>query len=350
MLLRRWLGNGRDTSRAVANFVEVSTRDAGVAEAGGRVFALGDGARWLDGLPHPDWAAIGAWVGSFGEAARPQAWLACERAWLAWLASVLGGNYRLYESPIALLLTTQSPRLAQLTLDYVAVTARRVRGVLEELAQPADLGKELLIVFDDDDTYYTYLSGFYPEGGEYAQSSGVHLDDGCAHYATCNADLHAMEPVIAHEMTHGFLGHLPLPTWLDEGIAVNVEQRLTRQGETVWESLELMARHRTSWSPALIQMFWSGETFCQPGEASTLSYDLARLMVNAMAGDWSAFKRFVADADRADAGAAAADRHLELDLGRCVQGVLEVAEGDWSPAPSSWHDVSAQGDHGDPRA
>ena len=29
-----------------------------------------------------------------------------------------------------------------------------------------------------------------------------------------------------HEMTHGSVAHLPLPLWLNEGLAVNTERRL----------------------------------------------------------------------------------------------------------------------------
>lgn len=101
--------------------------------------------------------------------------------------------------------------------------------MLEDLTEPATLGKELLIAFDDSEDYYRYVSGFYPEEGTFAMSSGMHLGSGCGHFVTHGTELHAIEPVIVHAMTHSCLAHLSLPVWLDEGMAVNAE-RMFAQG------------------------------------------------------------------------------------------------------------------------
>lgn len=66
-------------------------------------------------------------------------------------------------------------------------------------------GKDILLVFDDEESYYRYVSYFYPESGEFAFSSGMFINAGCSHYVTMKGDLRLIEPIIAHEMTHAFL-------------------------------------------------------------------------------------------------------------------------------------------------
>ncbi len=124
------------------------------------------------------------------------------------------------------------------------------------------------------------------------------------------------------------LGHLPIPVWLNEGLAVNTERRLTRS-TAEHSPQQLRAKHLAFWSGREIQAFWSGQSFFQPGDASLLSYDLARIMVEQLSAmDWERFKCFVNNAKNTDAGAAAAQEHLGMDLGAVVCTLLEQ---EWSP-------------------
>jgi hypothetical protein len=66
-----------------------------------------------------------------------------------------------------------------------------------------------------------------------------------------------------------------------------------------------------------------------------LSYDLARILVDQFARSWEHFKSFVLEAAPADAGAAAAQRHLGLDLGAAVQSIFGK-KGSWAPRPEAW--------------
>lgn len=78
------------------------------------------------------------------------------------------------------------------------------------------------------------------------------------------ADLAAIEPVIAHEMTHSALSHLALPRWLDEGLAVDTEQRLTGVRPLIYTPQELRIKHLQFWGRDEVQEFWFGETFFGP--------------------------------------------------------------------------------------
>jgi len=335
--LRRLFGEkpGADATTPPA---PVATSADPVVRVGGHELDLQSLAQVREGFPHPDWERVWEWLDSLPETLRADAWLACERCWLLLLRDALGEGYRLHESEQGFLLSAQPPRAAEVTLKYLDTTLRRVQHLLEELAQCADFGKEILVVFASQDDYYRYVGYYYPDEGEFAMSSGMFLHAGCSHFVVHGEELENFEPVIAHEMTHSQLSHLPIPAWLNEGMAVNAEQRLTRLGADAWSVQQLVPRHRKFWTPATIQEFWSGAAYLRPDEGSELAYDLGRLMVNGLSSDWAGFKRFAAAADLSDAGAAAAFEQLGVDLGEFVRHFLGHDEdgGDWGPAPDSW--------------
>jgi hypothetical protein len=136
----------------------------------------------------------------------------------------------------------------------------------------------------------------------------MHIDWGCGHYATVKDDLRAIEPTIVHEMTHGCLAHLPIPAWLNEGIAVNTERRFAAVQPGLYTPEQMHAKHQAFWGDAEIQEFWSGKSFLRPDEGNMLSYD------------------------------------LPLGLGAAVCAVLErPAELAWEPTPGSWEGEPEKG-------
>lgn len=292
-----------------------------------------------EGYPILDWGAVQAWLdGLASSESQRTAWAATERAWLLHMQQALGPTFSLRESENALLLSSLDSALASATLDYMERTLKRVAKLLDGIADLQPWGKDLLLVFDDNESYLHYISYYYPDAGEFAFSSGMYVSAGCGHYATVKADLHAIEPVIAHEMTHGYLSHLPIPAWLNEGLAVNAEMRLAATHSSVYSPQQMREKHQRFWTEKEIQGFWSGQSFLRGGDASLLSYDLARIVVDQLSAmDWARFKRFVLAANGADAGTAAADDHLGMELGATICALLEKeASLSWSPNPSGW--------------
>jgi hypothetical protein len=194
-----------------------------------------------------------------------------------------------------------------------------------------------VIAFDDAETYYRYVSYYYPKRGKFAVSGGIQISTGCSHFVTVKRDLRTVEPVIAHEMTHSCVAYLPLPSWLNEGLAVNTEHRLAGSSLSHYTPQELREKHRAFWGKEEIQQFWSGDSFYRIDEGTLLSYDLARIMVEQMAKDWEQFERFVLAANRNDAGALAAQQHLGVDLGDYVYALLEKRPtSGWAPDSRIW--------------
>lgn len=336
-LFRRLFGHAESPATAAPD------PDAAIARAGGAQLDMSTVCTWHDGLPHPDWAAVHGWLDTLAEAERPGAWTACERAWLGYLAASLGEGYRRHESESAFVVSRQPPREAAATLAYVGTTLRRVQHLLEELAVPAAGGKEILIVFADTDDYYRYVGYFSPDEDEVAMSAGMFLHGPCAHFILHGEDIARFEPTIVHEMTHSQLSHLPLPAWLNEGMAVNSEQRLTRIGADIWSVLQLEGKHREFWNAETIQEFWNGKAFLRPDQGSELAYDLGRILVNGLSSEWAAFKRFASHAIADDGGSAAAARYMHVDLGEFVRNFLGRDDDGWGPRPSSWEQTPERG-------
>jgi len=298
----------------------------------------------VHGFPHFDWDAVYRWIDSLPEDKRADAWVKCELAWLAHLRDYLGAGYSLRESGDALLLSSLPPHMAEATLEFMTKTESRILRVLDGVAQSADWGMNILVVFDDHDAYYRYVSHFYPESGEFAMSSGMHINAGCGHFVTVKDDLHAIEPVIVHEMVHSLVSHLPIPAWLNEGLAVNTETRLSPSGRPLFSPLEMHAKHLDFWGADEIQEFWSGKSFLRPDDGNMLSYDLARIFVDQLSADWPRFATFVNDANLEDAGAAAAAQHLDIDLGVSVSALLEKeSDATWHPDPKNWIEPPEKG-------
>ena len=334
--LRSWLaerlpkGNGKATKEIVAVDASGFAIDAHIHDDGG--------------FPELDWSAANRWLESIPDSeALRKAWTGCVHGWLLRLRSTLGPSFHVRERADALLLSDLDAAAADATLEFMSRTRRRIAHVLEGIAPAQDAWPKILIAFADQDTYYRYVARTYEGPGEFATSGGMHLSGECPHFVMVRGNLEEMERTIAHEMTHASVDHLPLPLWLNEGLAVNTEERLCpslRRFSTPRERntpAEMHEKHRGYWTASSIQAFWSGESFHRTDGGQALSYDLARIMVEQLCTDWDAFRDFVLAANAADAGAAAATQHLNLDLGRVAAALLERRyDVQWSPYPAAW--------------
>jgi len=231
---------------------------------------------------------------------------------------------------------------AEIVLDYVENTRKRILFLLDGIAEESEVGKVCVLLFATGDRYYEYVSHYYPPEGEFAQSGGMFIQEGYGHFVFVADDMSSMEPTIVHELTHCLVQHLPLPAWLNEGIAVNIEDRLfPPSAGRLHAAAELRQKHVEFWKGPTIQEFWSGKSWLRPGDANTLSYDLARQLVRLAAADLDAFRAFTNAADAADGAAAAARTHLGYPVARLAKAVL--GRGPWRPRPDTWTDGVERG-------
>ncbi len=301
--------------------------------------------RWRAGtaMPLPDWNALQAPAAAL-DAELHCFWSGAARAWLEALASALGSNYVIAESAQFMLLSTLQLRERRVALEYAERTRKRVLQVLPGIARDAGYGKTVILVFDSAQRYYEYIARIYPdstEHGEFAFSSGMFIDDGYGHFVFVADELQRLEPIVAHELTHCLVRHLPLPAWVNEGIAVNTEHRLCPPQASLFTLDELRDKHTAFWNEQTIQEFWSGKSWLRPDDGNLLSYDLAKTFITLAAQDWSAFIAFVNAANSADGAETAAREHLGYPLAHLAEAVLGT--GRWAPDPACWRDGVERG-------
>ncbi|NOT87523.1 MAG: hypothetical protein HOP03_05010 [Lysobacter sp.] len=272
-------------------------------------------------------------------------WTAAAGRWLQAIAAGLSPSYRIHESEDFLLLSELEDRPAEVFMQFCQSVRRRIVRNLRDIAVPRSGGKHVVMVFASEDEYYDYIAHYYPDdGGEYAMSAGMFIHGGYGHFVMFEGEMEHMQPVIAHELTHCLLSHLPIPAWLNEGLAVNTEQaifpHLADPRRSLYYPHEIKAKHAAFWNAGTIQEFWSGKSFLRSDDGNMLSYDLAKRITAVAARGEEAFRAFVLDADGRDAGMSA-EHWLGYPLEHLIIPVL--GEGDWRPAPAGWQEGVERG-------
>ncbi len=316
-------------------------------------FAAPDGhdveMTWYDDtrLPLPVWEEIvKAERPDWTPAAHDAYCTAAAGRWLQALAAKLpSASYRIHESADFLLLSALEDRPVEVFMQFCQSLRRRIARNLLDISIERSGGKHVVMVFASEDEYYDYIAHYYPDdGGEYAMSSGMFIQHGYGHFALFEGEMEHMQPVIAHELTHCMLSHLPIPAWLNEGLAVNTEQAIfPHLGDprgALYHPNEIRAKHAAFWNADTIQEFWSGKSFLRSDDGNMLSYDLAQRITGVAAHSDDAFRAFVLDADLRDAGVSA-EHWLGYPLEHLVLRVLGA--GDWRPDPVRWQAGTERG-------
>jgi len=283
-------------------------------------------------LTHLNWQAIYTKAASdFAQHDQHQLWENIAHTWLAALQSDLGDDYSISEASNFMLLSCEEPHFNKTLLNYLERCRRRILHFLKSIASDEGFGKYVVIVFENNDRYYDYVSHFYSQDGIFGMSSGMFLNRGYGHFVLPHQEIDVAEPVVAHELTHAMLSHLSLPLWLDEGLAVNMEAVLTDSGSP-WLARDSHARHKAFWNEDNIQEFWSGESFSRPDEGQQLSYELARTLVTNLSRNMDEFVHYCNQAAWQNGGEKAIENVYGLSLGDMLGNFL--GEGNWKPNPN----------------
>lgn len=290
-------------------------------------------------MPVVDWKA--AWrqaKARENDVAPRDFWWSAATAWLDALRLHLGDGFTIANSRHFTMLSNMPERTGRLTLESCERFRKRILHALDGVASSWGHGPHVVLVFDDIDQYYDYVGNYYPKEGTFAMSSGMFIQHGYGHFVFVASMLDAMESTIAHELTHCLLAPLPIPAWLNEGTAVNMEHQLVphyvdpRHRSSVLK--ESVRERREFWNATTIQEFWSGKSYLRPDKGSGLSYDLGAELTRLIARDYDRYRTFMNAAHCDDAGAAAAESILGFTLGDLAGAVL--GDGDWEPDPGAW--------------
>ncbi len=290
-----------------------------------------------EGFCHPDWGAVyDAIEAGVSESDKHAAWEHAARLWLSLNAKHLGPDYQLHTTENFMLLTAASMRVAKDACRSCEHALKEIMDMMEGVAADEGYGKHVVIMFSKVDDYYRYISHYYPDGN-HATSSGMCLHGGYNHLVFPSEDYFDYRAVTAHELTHICLSHLPIPTWIDEALAMTMEEVVCGV-DMLRLDRERYEEHVGHWNPETIQEFWNGMSWARADLGFTLAYSLGQVLWRKIEKDLSASReeivRFVRQATYEDGGEAAFRAVFDLSLGALVEDFL--GEGDWEPKPGEW--------------
>lgn len=288
------------------------------------------------GFPRPQWKIIRTWLKEHvAEEDIPIAWHEISCDWLNTLKKHLGSNYSVYQSSNFLLLTSQNLDISKRLLRTSELAAKELGKRLGDLSQKRGHGKHVILQFATEESYYDYVSYFYPPDSPLIASGGMFLNEGYQHIVikpsltTKTFRDTPVQHILIHELTHNRLAHLPIPRWLDEGLARVMERKISGNASG-WMDDDLLKKHHNHWTSETIQPFWKGEAFNNmDGEITRLNYSLAEILVDFLMQDCPNHLEFIAQAHHQDAGQAAAEKSLGITLGDIAAKFL--GPGDWTP-------------------
>lgn len=238
------------------------------------------------GLPCPNWPVIGQWIEEHvGEECLDEVWTDIAQQWLEQLGSAMPYAYAIKQSEHFLLLSPADEQLADRLLRWCERSRKSILSELQGVGRDEGNGKFIVLALGDHETFYDYIAEFYPETGDFGPTSGVFVDPGYRQVVLCVQHQDYLQGVVAHELTHAMLRHLPLPLWLNEGVTQVMEGVVTGHSHFHMDR-ELADRHRSYWNRDSIHDFWSGRSFFFANEGQELSYNLAEVLVRNLIADY----------------------------------------------------------------
>ncbi len=274
----------------------------------------------------PNWNLIASRIDESASTDKLNAfWTEQCNSWLNAIGAEYGESYRIHESENFALLSDEDDRYLRIFSEFLERTLGRILKTLDGIALEEGYGKHVAIIFTDIDQYYDYISRFFPDDGEFGMSGGMYLNEGYGHFVFPSQDITLAEPIAVHELTHACLNHLPIPLWLNEGLAVCMEDVLA--GNHLYLDKRIIAKHQRYWNENTIQSFWNGESFHASDEGQELSYNLAHVLVRYLSADLAVLREFVLNAQSSDSGDSACRAAFGINLAELASSFL--GEGDW---------------------
>jgi hypothetical protein len=294
---------------------------------------LGEVISMTEGYPYLDWKRVWDYINqNVARSAWNDAWREAVLQWLEKFRTTFKPNYFLSESDNFFLVSRQAKDAREEILAFVEKARQQIQSELRGIKLKETFGKHVILLFEQIDDYYRYISYFYPEG-THALSWGVFLKKGYAHIAIPFYDARNTRAVLTHELAHNALFTLPVPRWLNEGVAKIFESQISGSRGTGFDvDMDMADRHHAYWTPENIQTFWSGQSFLSP-DSTELSYSLANILINLIAEEKGDFKNFLQNAHYSDSGEAAFSKVYRKNLGQ-IAGIF-LGDGEWNPKPEA---------------
>jgi hypothetical protein len=294
--------------------------------------AVPDAFTDIEGIPHPNWQSILAAVPeNASDNQQHTAMQEATRQWLKALAAALPDLYLIEETGNFILLLPAHSKLVSSLPGFCESALKSLTETLQGFLTEEGHGKHVALVFDNIDSYASYLAPFHPEEGTHRLADAMCLKKDYYHIVIGPSHGENSNYPLFHELVHLLLSCYPMPMWLEEGIIKLLEAQFWQR--PVHLDDRTVKLHRRHWNDETIQQFWSGKSFGIPGNLSMLSYSLADVIVSLIQSHSKYLLDFMAAAQWEDAGQSAAIEHLGLPLGEIVG--MFLGDGAWNPRSPS---------------
>ncbi|MEM9294533.1 MAG: hypothetical protein AAGA57_01920 [Planctomycetota bacterium] len=250
----------------------------------------------------------------------------------AWFGPDASG---LAESPGVRALGTLPGRELVAVAKLATSSIGRLQRMLGERAFELAPWGAVVVAFADRDHYYRYVSAFTGDG-EQGASAGMMIGGVYPHIALWGrGETWQAYATVAHEMLHLAMFGVPLPRWLEEGLAQLFESDMeAHYYEHGASRLDDIRGCQAYWRERGLEAFWAGYAFYESGDGQKYSYLLGELLVRGLIARYgrrkwfrrkepTAFERFVWACDEDDDGARAAREELGQTLEEIAAGFLE---------------------------
>lgn len=256
------------------------------------------------------------------------------KEWLVGIKKCLSSDFELFESSNFFLLCDEETHINKNLINCCEgsrhVILEQFAGALKDIGH----GKHVLIVFKEVEQYTRYTN-FFSSTGEPPSSGGMCIYNGYTHIVLpyMPSD-ETPDRVIAHELTHALLTNHYIPAWLNEALAMRMED-IVAGFDSLDLNEELYKKHTKFWNETTIQDFWSGAVWNSDSIGFELSYDLARILWKKIAVNLSATKddivNLIESTELNDSGNAAIKKIFDYSLGELMGDFL--GDGNWEPDP-----------------
>jgi hypothetical protein len=218
-----------------------------------------------NGVPYINWKKVRAEGATHPARRTERYYTSLIKRWLALFPAAFGGTFTLLESPDVLYYTYFEPDVARERFQIICEIRAKLIEVLGDIVPKEYVGKNLILEFGTLEDYYRYIAHYYPKPTNkkkavFPSSAGVMLSGGYMHIALSHFARRSLSSIVSHELSHVWLAYYRPPSWLNEGIATNVES-MFGASRLLWEMPQyrsLVDEPFSTWTKKMFKSFVSG--------------------------------------------------------------------------------------------
>ena len=258
------------------------------------------------GLPQVDWGMADHWVAQqpSDPDIRPRLKRAVVAAWLEEMRDALDADHQAWRRHDVEALTPLENAAGKRIAEASASAGAEIARALVPIRGRDPIDPYAIVALKPLEAYISFKAHFLHDDANVATSGGFYMQGSESEFpviALSAAMPHALETILAHEVTHHALVDAGLPLWAEEGITQMMEERVAG-GAPFNITSEQAARQRSRWAEDQLVEYVDGDMFKSPDDDDQeLAYQLSQWVVRmALERDAKKFFEFLRACRSAD--------------------------------------------------